>query len=305
MELFEAEPEIGGQFQLARRVPGKEEFAETLRYFTRRLELTGVKVRLGHAVTAAELADGGYDDVIVATGVSPRTVELPGADRSNVHSYADVITGTATVGPRVAVMGAGGIGFDVSEFLTHAGSPVTAAAVDRDAWLAEWGVGDPAVTRGGLTAPEPQEPARQVYLLQRKTSQGRRRAGQDDRLGAPGDARQPRRRDAQGRHLRAHRRRRPARHGRRAAAPRVLEVDDVVVCAGQEPRRELADALRARRRATRCTSSAEPTSPPNSTPSGRSTRAPGSPPPSEPRHRRPHVWTAVWTTGAQPAATGG
>ncbi len=241
VELFEAEPEIGGQFQLARRVPGKEEFAETLRYFTRRLELTGVKVRLGHAVTAPELADGGYDDIVIATGVSPRAVELTGVDRPNVHTYADVLMGKATVGPRVAVIGAGGIGFDVSEFLTHSGAPVAAAEVDRDAWLAEWGVGDPAVTRGGLVPPQPSASARQVYLLQRKTSKVGAGLGKTTgwvhraTLGSRGvemvkgvtyD-----RIDDEGLHVTV---------GDRG---RVLAVDDVVVCAGQEPRRGLADEL--------------------------------------------------------------
>jgi len=118
--LFEASDAIGGQFQPVRRIPGKEEFAETLRYYTRRLEILGVDLRLKHAATAAELRAGGWDEIVVATGVSPRKVHLPGSDRPNVHSYPDVLIGTAAIGRRVAVIGAGGIGFDMCEFLNRA-----------------------------------------------------------------------------------------------------------------------------------------------------------------------------------------
>ncbi len=247
VELFEADAEIGGQFQLARRVPGKEEFAETLRYFTRRLELTGVKVHLNHPVTAAELIDGGWDEIVLATGVTPRGVNIPGAEHSFVHSYADVITGRAKVGRRVAVIGAGGIGFDVSEFLTHTG-PV-GRPQDRDEWLAEWGVTDPATARGGLVSAAPQKSPRQVYLLQRKTSKvgaglgktsgwvhrGTLQArGVETVCGVTYD-----RIDAAGLHITV-----GARNGK-GGKPRVLPVDDVVICAGQESRRELHAELLA------------------------------------------------------------
>lgn len=233
VELFEAADEIGGQFQLARRIPGKEEFAETLRYFTRRLELTGVKTRLGTVAGVEDLA--GFDDVVVATGVVPRTVGIPGADRRNVHSYTDVITGAATVGARVAVIGAGGIGFDVSTLLTEERAP------ERDAWLREWGVGDPGVARGGLVTPVRPATARQVHLLQRRTSKVGAGLGKTsgwvhrstltargvEMLGGVTYERI----DDDGLHITV--------DGR----SRVLEVDDVVICAGQEPRRELAEAL--------------------------------------------------------------
>ena len=157
--LFEASPEIGGQFRLAMAVPGKEEFAETLRYFSRRLEVLGVDVRLSTYAAPDDLA--GFDDVVVATGVEPRVLDLPGADHERVVSYADVLAGRVVPGHRVAVIGAGGIGVDVSHWLTHD---------EADDFMEVWGVGDPAVHPGGLTEPKPRTAAREVTLLQRKTS---------------------------------------------------------------------------------------------------------------------------------------
>jgi 2,4-dienoyl-CoA reductase (NADPH2) len=244
VELFEAQPEIGGQFRLARRIPGKEEFSETLRYFTRRLELTGVKLHLSRAVTAAELLEGDWDEIVLATGVTPRAVQIPGADRPNVHTYAEVITGAAQVGPRVAVIGAGGIGFDVSEFLTHVGAHGVPEQLDD--WLAEWGVADPATARAGLTTPVRPTPGRTVYLLQRKTSKvgaglGKttgwvhrstlQARGVEMIRGVTYDAI-----DDDGLHITI---------GGKNPRPRTLEVDDVVVCAGQEPRRDLYAELQA------------------------------------------------------------
>ncbi|GAB2481725.1 oxidoreductase [Jatrophihabitans fulvus] len=239
VELFEAEPELGGQFQLARRIPGKEEFAETLRYFTRRLELLGVKVHLGHAVTAAELTAGSWDHVVVATGVTARRLTVPGADRPNVHGYADVVTGAVTVGRRVAVIGAGGIGFDVAEFLTDPAPDGRPQPLD--AWRREWGVGDPATERGGLGTAVRPAAARQVYLLQRKSSKVGAGLGKTSgwvhrsSLAHRGVETLKGvtyvRIDGAGLHVTVD------------EQPRVLEVDDVVVCAGQEPRRELADEL--------------------------------------------------------------
>lgn len=241
VELFEAAAEIGGQFQLARRIPGKEEFAETLRYFVRRLEITGVKVHLNHAVTGPELLDGGWDEIVLATGVTPRGVDIPGAERPNVHSYADVITGRARIGRRVAVVGAGGIGFDVSEFLTHTGA--VGRPQDRDDWLAEWGVTDPGTARGGLVAAAPQKSPRQVYLLQRKSTKvgaglGKtsgwvhrstlQARGVESIRGVTYD-----RIDAAGLHITV------GGGNGKGGKPRVLPVDDVVICAGQVARREL------------------------------------------------------------------
>ncbi len=241
VELFEAGAEIGGQFQLARRIPGKEEFAETLRYYTRQLECNGVKVHLGHAVTATELTDGGWDEIVLATGVTPRIVDVPGADRPNVHTYTDVITGEARVGGRVAVIGAGGIGFDVSEYLTHAGAHGVPQEVAE--WRREWGVGDPEQTRGGLVAAQPIPSPRQVYLLQRKTSKAGAGLGKTSgwvhRAALKGRGVETitgvtyELIDDAGVHITV------------GARGRVLEVDDVVVCAGQESRREVLDELRA------------------------------------------------------------
>jgi 2,4-dienoyl-CoA reductase (NADPH2) len=242
VELFEAADEIGGQFQLARRIPGKEEFAETLRYFTRQLEITGVKVHLSHPVTAAELRDGGWDEVVLATGVTPRAVDIPGADRPNVHTYADVITGAVTVGERVAVVGAGGIGFDVSEFLTASGA--SGVPMPRAEWMTEWGVTDPAVERGGLTTPAPVASPRTVYLLQRKSSKVGAGLGKTSgwvhraTLQAKGVEMLRgvtyQRIDDAGLHITV---------GDRNPLPRVLPVDDVVICAGQESRQELLAEL--------------------------------------------------------------
>ncbi len=166
--LFEAGPVIGGQFDLARRIPGKEEFAETIRYYTRMLDKHGVDVRLNTRAGIDELA--GFDDVVLATGVAPRMPDIPGIDHPMVLSYVEAIMGTP-VGNSVAVVGAGGIGFDVSEFLVTDSSPT----LNLKEWKAEWGAADPLEVRGALTTPLPAPPAREVYLLQRsKGPQGRR-----------------------------------------------------------------------------------------------------------------------------------
>ncbi|MFD2467193.1 oxidoreductase [Amycolatopsis silviterrae] len=235
VELFEADDEIGGQFGIAQRIPGKEEFAETIRYYTRRLEVTGVKVHLGTRVTAAELT--GFDEVVLATGVTPRVPSLPGIDHPKVLSYVDVVRHGKPVGERVAVIGAGGIGVDVSEFLTHSSSP----ALDRDAWMAEWGVTDPALAPGGLAKPKPEPSPRQVYLLQRKKSPIGAGLGKTSgwvhraALRAKGVEKisgvSYERIDDAGLHVTVD------------GKPRLLEVDTVVVCAGQESVRELAGAL--------------------------------------------------------------
>jgi 2,4-dienoyl-CoA reductase (NADPH2) len=245
--LFEAAPEIGGQFRLAMRIPGKEEFAETLRYYTRRMEVLGVDVRLGTRAEVEALA--GYDEVVVATGVVPRTPAIEGIDPAagsrrhpKVVSYPDAITGAVEVGPRVAVLGAGGIGVDVSHLLTH--DP----AEDRDEWFAHWGVGDPSVDRGGLREKKPRVPAREVYLLQRKASSIGKGLGKTSGWAhravlkdsgvtmIPGVSYD--RVDDAGLHVTI----RPEGEDG-PAEQRVLDVDHVVVCAGQESVRDLYDAL--------------------------------------------------------------
>jgi 2,4-dienoyl-CoA reductase (NADPH2) len=167
--LFEKTEQLGGQLNLAVRIPGKEEFHETLRYFNRQLELNRVTVRLGTTISAQELLETGYDDIVVSTGVAPRQVEIPGIDHPMVLTYIDVLGKGKPVGARVAVVGAGGIGFDVAEFLTHSG-PFT--AIERDDFLSEWGIDKNYPVPGGLSpqGPRPHPPERQVYLLQRKGS---------------------------------------------------------------------------------------------------------------------------------------
>jgi 2,4-dienoyl-CoA reductase (NADPH2) len=233
--LFEASPSIGGQFRLAMAIPGKEEFASTLRYYSRRLDVLGVDVRLSTAVSAADLS--GYDEVVVATGVTPRAATFDGADHPKVVSYADAITGAAEVGRRVAVVGAGGIGVDVSVFLTHTPD----GPEDLDEWMAHWGVGDPALHPGGVTEKKPRTPAREVWLLQRKTTPiGRglaktsgwahRAVLKDSGVHlVPGVTYD--RVDDDGLHVTV------------GDEARVLDVDTVVVCAGQESERSLYDQL--------------------------------------------------------------
>jgi 2,4-dienoyl-CoA reductase (NADPH2) len=169
--LFEAADEIGGQFNMAKRIPGKEEFVETLRYFRRMIELHGVDVRLGARVSAGELARLRFDHVVVATGVKPRIPGIDGEDHPMVLSYVDVLRGNAEVGERVAVVGAGGIGFDVSEFLLHDHVPETPdpETVPAGTFFREWGVDTGYTTRGAVDGVEPDrpEPARQIVMTQR------------------------------------------------------------------------------------------------------------------------------------------
>ena len=238
VELFDSAAEIGGQFNMAKVIPGKEEFHETLRYFGRRITATGVKLSLNRRVTANDLK--GFDEVVIATGVTPRVPKIPGQDGPNVLSYIDVLLHKKPVGKRVAVLGAGGIGFDVSEFLVEQHSPT----MDLDAWKREWGVGDPATARGGLVKPEVSAPARQVYLLQRKaTSPGK---GLGKSTGWIHRAALKKKQvemlaganyeliDANGLHI---------SFGEKREKPTLLEVDTIVLCTGQESLRELAAPL--------------------------------------------------------------
>ena len=239
--LFEAGSTIGGQFDLARRVPGKEEFNETVRYYTRMLEVHDVDVRLGVRATVQTLT--GFDDVVLATGVTARVPAIPGIEHPMVLTYAEVLSG-APVGNTVAVIGAGGIGFDVSEFLVTDQSPT----LNVKEWKAEWGALDPfeaPAVRGALTTPVPLPPARQVFLLQRsKGPQGRglgKTSGWVHRasLKAKGVEQLSgvnyERIDDDGLHI---------SFGSDHARPRVLAVDNVVICAGQESVRDLQDGLR-------------------------------------------------------------
>ena len=235
--LFDEASEIGGQFNYAKRIPGKEEFGETLRYFGTRLKDLQVDVRLGRRVAAGELT--GFDHVVVATGVVPRTPPIPGIDHPKVVGYVDAITGRKPVGRKVALIGAGGIGFDVAELLTHADAGGHLATYRK-----EWGI-DVAYTanRGGLVEPEMPAPPREVWLLQRKptklgeglaktTGWARRLLLQKRGVHMLGGC-QYQRIDDTGLHVRI------------GEDERVLDVDTVVICAGQEPRRELVAGLEA------------------------------------------------------------
>lgn len=165
--LFERDERIGGQLNVALQVPGKSEFRETLRYFTHRLAETGVTMRLGETALASDLAASGYDEIVLATGVRPRRPDMPGLDDPRVVDYLDVLRDRAPVGERVAILGAGGIGFDVAEFLTE---PEPDDPADIAAFLAHWGVDPESVFAGGLTKPEAVASARSVVMLQRKAT---------------------------------------------------------------------------------------------------------------------------------------
>ena len=169
VHLFDSAPAIGGQFNMAKTIPGKEEFHETLRYFAHLIDKTGVVQHLGRRVGAPELVAQGFDGVLLATGVTPRNPHIPGQDHPAVLSYIDVLLHKKPVGQRVGILGAGGIGFDVAEYLSHGTDQGHASAtLDTAAWLQEWGVGDPQAHRGGLVKPQPSPAARDVTLLQRK-----------------------------------------------------------------------------------------------------------------------------------------
>ncbi|HEY4082353.1 MAG TPA: NADPH-dependent 2,4-dienoyl-CoA reductase [Burkholderiaceae bacterium] len=245
VHLFDSAAEIGGQFNMAKRIPGKEEFSETLRYFGRRLEITGVQLTLNKRVTSADLMD--FDEVLLATGVAPRNPRIKGQDdpalAGKVLSYIDVLSRKAPVGPRVAIVGAGGIGFDVAEYLTEQGHSL---ALDAPAWRREWGVADPAEVRGGLCSPQPAEPERTVLLFQRKS--GKVGASLGKTTGWIHRAALKMKRvemvagvnyeaiTAEGLWI---------SRGKDRRDTELVAVDTIVLCAGQEPLRELEAPLRA------------------------------------------------------------
>jgi 2,4-dienoyl-CoA reductase (NADPH2) len=241
--LFEAAGEIGGQFNMAKRIPGKEEFHETLRYYRRELELAGVELRLGQIAAVADLVDGAFEEIVLATGVLPRVPAIPGLDHPKVLSYIDVLLQGRPVGQKVAIVGAGGIGFDVAEFLSHDDAHAP-SSLDIPAFMDEWGIDMQLAARGGLKPEAPMTSPREIWLLQRRpTPPGRdlgKTTGWVHRLALK-------------------------RRGARMLAgvsyegiddrgisilqngqPRLLAVDHVVICAGQEPRRELVAGLESR-----------------------------------------------------------
>ena len=242
VHLYEAAAQIGGQFNLARRIPGKEEFNETLRYFGRRLEATGVRLHLNTRATAELLAAQKFDGVLLATGVVARDPKIPGQDAAHVLSYIDVLLHDRAVGERVAIVGAGGIGFDVAEFLVT--PPGHSPTLDLQAWLAEWGVADPAEVRGGVVRPRPSPPARKVTLLQRKPGKLGRNLGKTtgwihraalqmkgvEMIGGVNYERIT----PQGLFV---------TYGEQRKDGQLIECDTVVLCAGQEPLRELQAPL--------------------------------------------------------------
>ena len=242
--LFDASDRIGGQLNMAKRIPGKEEFVGLVEYFERQVARSGIDLRLGQRATADDLM--GFDEVIIATGVTPRDPGIPGQDADHVLSYVDVLAGNAPVGKSVAIIGAGGIGFDVAEFLSHEG---TSPTEDVDLWNAEWGVSRPWQDRSGLApdGPAPEASVREIHLLQRKASKPGKGLGKTtgwihraalkmkgvkmtgglnyERITSDG--------------LEVSR-------GEGRENPTTIAVDTIVLCAGQEPARGLADALIAK-----------------------------------------------------------
>ncbi|MRI33684.1 NADPH-dependent 2,4-dienoyl-CoA reductase [Endozoicomonas sp. OPT23] len=236
--LFEASDRVGGQFNIAMTVPGKEEFRETIRYFKRQLELTGVEVKLNTRVTSEQLEKGEFDEVILATGVAPRTPAIEGVEHDKVLSYLDVFKG-AKLGKSVAVIGAGGIGFDLSEFITQEGP---SNSLDIPAFMAEWGVDMSLKNRGGLEKPEEKSATeREVFLLQRKSSKPG--AGLGTTTGWIHRAEMVKRGVTMIPSCEYHKIDDDGLHLSIAGEQKTLKVDNIVLCAGQDPLRDLVDGI--------------------------------------------------------------
>ena len=238
--LFDAADEIGGQFNIAKQIPGKEEFYETLRYFNKQIALTGVDLQLNTKVTVDQLNNGKFDEIIIATGISPRTPEIEGIDHPKVLNYLDVIGDKKPVGDKVAIIGAGGIGFDTAEYITHSGE---STSTNIPAFMKEWGIDMTFGSRSGIegVTAQPAPSPREVYLLQRKTSRVGKGLGKTTGwihragLAMKGVRMMPgcdySHIDDQGLHITV------------GDDPQVLSVDTVVVCAGQDPLRDLVEGL--------------------------------------------------------------
>ena len=238
--LFDAADEIGGQFNIAKQIPGKEEFYETLRYYGKQIELTGVDLHLNTRVTAEQLNNGGFDEVIIATGISPRMPDIEGIDHPKVLNYLDVIGSKKPVGQKVAIIGAGGIGFDTAEYITHSGE---STSTNIPAFMKEWGIDMTFGSRSGIegVTAQPEPSPREVYLLQRKTTRVGKGLGKTTGwihragLAMKGVRMMPgcdySHIDDQGLHITV------------GDEPQVLDVDSIIVCAGQDPLRELVDDL--------------------------------------------------------------
>lgn len=239
--VFEAAAQIGGQFNIAKTIPGKEEFYETLRYFKRQIELQPrIKLQLNHKASLEELAQSSFDDIVVATGVTPRQLEIPGIDHAKVLSYLDVLKERKPVGQRVAIIGAGGIGFDTAEFLSHEGE---SGSINPEKFYDEWGIDTDYENVGGLKAANVEKPQREIYLLQRKAASVGASLGKttgwihrtglkhrDVKMIAGANYEKI---DDQGLHIVVN------------DKPAVLEVDHVIICAGQESYTAMFDELKA------------------------------------------------------------
>lgn len=255
--LFESRDHVGGQFAIAARIPGKEEFHDSIRYFRTQLEVRGVDVRLNTRASVSDLVDGGFDQVILATGVTPRIPEIDGVDHPSVMTYAQAVLGEREIGHRVAVLGAGGIGFDVSEFLTTPGG-VDSPSLNLKEWEQEWGVTEDLETPGFLTKPRPEAPLREVYMVQRKASrQGKalgKTTGWVHKAAVKGKKVEQisgatyEKIDDAGLHLAFYEEKKDKK-GRVISKDlkerRVIEVDNIVLCTGQESVKELAEPLKA------------------------------------------------------------
>lgn len=234
--LFEAGDKIGGQFNIAKQIPGKEEFSETLRYFKRQIELTGVNLLLNTRADVSKLSE--FDHVLLATGIVPRKPEIKGIENEKVLSYLDVLRDKKPVGQRVAIIGAGGIGFDVAEYISHQGE---SSSLSKEAYMKEWGVDLTASVPGGIMKPSFEPSTREIFLVQRKETKVGAGLGKTTGWihrtvlsykgvkmikGAQYNAI-----DDKGLHISV---------GNRE---QLLEVDNIIICAGQDPQRELMDGL--------------------------------------------------------------
>jgi len=240
VSLFEAKDHLGGQFNLAKNVPGKEEFIDSLRYFTSELTRQDITVSLNSQQTVEQLTDAEFDEVILATGVTPRIPTIDGIDNPMVYNYQQVLKGDAQIGKRVAVLGAGGIGYDVSEYLTEAGESHT---VNLDLWIKEWGIDTEVKHPGGIEGVKRVKPesARHIYLLQRKaqrfgktlqpTTGWIHRAALKKRTVDMIGGVEYVKIDDTGLHIKEN------------GEPRLLEVDNVVICTGQESEKSLHQGL--------------------------------------------------------------
>ena len=238
--LYDSESEVGGQFNMAKQIPGKEEFYETIRYYKKQLKLHNVKLILNKRVAKSDLEHSDFEEIIIATGISPRTPNIEGIDHSKVVSYLDVLKHKKQVGKRVAVIGAGGIGFDVSEFLLHQGD---SSALDIDSWLAEWGIDKDIEARGGIAGVQPSFPSakREIFMFKRskgkfggnlgKTTGWIHRANLKKQNVQFINEVQYTKIDDQGLHY------------IQGEQSKILEVDNVIICAGQTPLKELYTAL--------------------------------------------------------------